>query len=157
MNNKTKGIGFYIILLVVLMGTIAVLLDSEPAPQVSWSDIVRLLEQEQVRAVTVDGDNLLLELRDGTVISHVIPSGDIFLYDLGALIREQRASGVLESQEYIIQTIPWWYSLLPYVVIIVLFAVFWYYIMNKQGGGEKNAMNFGKSRARLATDENKIP
>ena len=155
MNNKTKGIGFYIILLVVLMGTIAVLLDSEPAPQVSWSDIVRLFEQEQVRAVTVDGDNLLLELRDGTVISHVIPSGDIFLYDLGALIREQRASGILESQEYIIQTIPWWYSLLPYVVIIVLFAVFWYYIMNKQGGGEKNAMNFGKSRARLATDENK--
>ncbi|HIU43204.1 MAG TPA: ATP-dependent zinc metalloprotease FtsH [Candidatus Ventrousia excrementavium] len=137
------------------MGTIAVLLDTEPAPQVSWSDIVRLFEQEQVRAVTVDGDNLLLELRDGTVISHVIPSGDIFLYDLGALIREQRASGVLESQEYIIQTIPWWYSLLPYIVIIVLFAVFWYYMMNKQGGGEKNAMNFGKSRARLATDENK--
>ena len=156
LNNKTRGIGFYIILLVVLMGTIAVLrLDTEPAPQVSWSDIVRLFEQEQVRAVTVDGDNLLLELRDGTVISHVIPSGDIFLYDLGALIREQRASGVLESQEYIIQTIPWWYSLLPYIVIIVLFAVFWYYMMNKQGGGEKNAMNFGKSRARLATDENK--
>ena len=155
LNNKTRGIGFYIILLVVLMGTIAVLLDTEPAPQVSWSDIVRLFEQEQVRAVTVDGDNLLLELRDGTVISHVIPSGDIFLYDLGALIREQRASGVPESQEYIIQTIPWWYSLLPYIVIIVLFAVFWYYMMNKQGGGEKNAMNFGKSRARLATDENK--
>ena len=155
LNNKTRGIGFYIILLVVLMGTIAVLLDTEPAPQVSRSDIVRLFEQEEVRAVTVDGDNLLLELRDGTVISHVIPSGDIFLYDLGALIREQRASGVLESQEYIIQTIPWWYSLLPYIVIIVLFAVFWYYMMNKQGGGEKNAMNFGKSRARLATDENK--
>ena len=155
LNNKTRGIGFYIILLIVLMGTIAVLLDTEPTPQVSWSDIVRLFEQEQVRAVTVDGDNLLLELRDGTVISHVIPSGDIFLYDLGALIREQRASGVLESQEYIIQTIPWWYSLLPYIVIIVLFGVFWYYMMNKQDGGEKNAMNFGKSRARLATDENK--
>lgn len=155
MNNKTKGIGFYIIILIVLMGTIAVLLDTDPTPQVAWSDIVRLFEQEQVRAVTVDGDNMLLELRDGTVISHVIPSGDIFLYDLGDLIREQRASGILESQEYIIQTIPWWYSLLPYVVIIVLFAVFWYYMMNKQGGGEKNAMNFGKSRARLATDENK--
>ncbi len=155
MNNKTKGIGFYIIVLIVLMGTIAVLLDGEPQPQASWSDIVLLFEEQKVKAVTVDGDDLLLELRDGTILSHAIPSGDIFLYDLGELIREQRSAGILESQEYIIQTIPWWYSLLPYVVIIVLFAVFWYYMMNKQGGDGKNAVNFGKSRARLATDENK--
>ena len=155
MNNKARGIGFYIILLIVLMGTIAVLLDGEPEPQASWSDIVQLFEQQQVKAVTVDGDELVLQLRDGTVLSHVIPSEDIFLYDLGALISQQRSEGILESQEYIIQTIPWWYSLLPWVVIIVLFAVFWYYMMNKQGGDGKNAMNFGKSRARLATDENK--
>ncbi len=155
LNNKARGIGFYIILLIVLMGTIAVLLDGEPEPQASWSDIVQLFEQQQVKAVTVDGDELVLQLRDGTVLSHVIPSEDIFLYDLGALISQQRSEGILESQEYIIQTIPWWYSLLPWVVIIVLFAIFWYYMMSKQGGDGKNAMNFGKSRARLATDENK--
>ena len=154
MNNRVRGIGFYVIILIILMGTIAVLMNGEPQVQVKWSDIVRLFEEEQVKAVTVDGDDMLLELRDGTVISHVIPSGDIFLYDLGELISRQRSEGILESQEYIIQTIPWWYSLLPYVVIIVLFAVFWYYMASKQDGG-KNAMNFGKSRAHLATDENK--
>ncbi len=155
LKNKARGIGFYIIVLIVLMGTIAVLLESKPQEQMAWSDIVRLFEEEKVKAVTVDGEDMLLELRDGTVISHVLPGDDIFLYDLGDLIRRQRSSGVLESQEYIIQSIPWWYSLLPYVVIIVLFAVFWYYMMNKQGGDGKNAMNFGKSRARLATDDNK--
>lgn len=155
LNNKTRGIGFYIIVLIVLMGTIAVLLDGTPQPQASWSDIVLLFEEQKVKAVTVDGDELLLELRDGVILSHAIPSGDIFLYDLGELIREQRSAGILESQEYIIQTIPWWYSLLPYVVIIVLFAVFWYYMMHKQGGDGKSAVSFGKSRARLATDENK--
>ena len=73
MNNKTKGIGFYIIVLIVLMGTIAVLLDGEPQPQASWSDIVLLFEEQKVKAVTVDGDDLLLELRDGTILSHAIP------------------------------------------------------------------------------------
>ncbi len=50
---------------------------------------------------------------------------------------------------------PWWTAFLPYLIIIVLFGLFWYYMMNKQDGGAKSAMSFGKSRAKLATDDNK--
>ncbi|ODU54540.1 MAG: hypothetical protein ABT01_08300 [Clostridium sp. SCN 57-10] len=141
-------------MLFIILGTIAVLTDTSAQAQYQWSDIVKMFEQEKVRAVAVSGDDMQLELRDGTTISHKIPSDQIFLYDLGSLIAEQRSSGVLEEQEYIVESIPWWYSFLPYLVMIVLFAAFWFYIMKKQDGGA-NAMNFGKSKARLVTDEQK--
>ncbi|NCB04907.1 MAG: AAA family ATPase, partial [Clostridia bacterium] len=112
-----------------------------------------MFERKEVRALAVAGDDMQLELRDGTKIAHKIPSYDIYLYDLGGLIQEQRSDGTLEEQEYIVETIPWWYSFIPYLVIIVLFAAFWFYMMKKQDGG--NAMNFGKSKARLVTDDQK--
>ena len=42
---------------------------------------------------------------------------------------------------------------MPYLIIIVLFGLFWYYMMNKQDGGGKSAMNFGKSRAKMVNSE----
>jgi cell division protease FtsH len=45
---------------------------------------------------------------------------------------------------------PWYVSLLPTVLIIVVMIVFFMVIMNQQNGGK--AMQFGKSRARLAKD-----
>lgn len=153
MNSRARGIGFYVILLFIVLGVLAVLTDTPAQVEYQWSDIVGMFERKEVRALAVAGDDMQLELRDGTKIAHKIPSYDIYLYDLGGLIQEQRSDGTLEEQEYIVETIPWWYSFIPYLVIIVLFAAFWFYMMKKQDGG--NAMNFGKSKARLVTDDQK--
>jgi len=52
--------------------------------------------------------------------------------------------------------IPWWVSLLPYIIIIAAFFFIWNSMISRSGvGGDKGAMRFGKARTRLAGDEKK--
>ena len=46
-------------------------------------------------------------------------------------------------------------QMLPFVILIVGVIVVWYLMMNQANNGNNKAMNFGKSRARLATDNRK--
>src|SRR5699024_4242674 len=44
-------------------------------------------------------------------------------------------------------------AFLPYIILAALLAAFWFFVVNKQDGGARGAMNFGKSRAKLATSD----
>ncbi len=53
------------------------------------------------------------------------------------------------------QTTPWWYSLLPTLIMVILLAGIWIFFMNQaQNGGGGKMMTFGKSRARLYVENN---
>jgi len=52
--------------------------------------------------------------------------------------------------------IPWWVSLIPYIILIAVFFFIWNSMMNRSGiGGDKGAMRFGKARTRVASDDKK--
>ena len=90
------------------------------------------------------------ELNDKSVVKTTIPSVDIFLYDVGDLIKEQRSSGIIQSQSYPEKSGSVFMVFLPYIVIMVLFGAFWFFIISKQQGGGAG-MSFGKSKAKLFT------
>ena len=51
---------------------------------------------------------------------------------------------------------PWWITILPTVgliLILILFGVF--FLQQSQGGGGNRVMSFGKSRAKMSTDDKK--
>jgi cell division protease FtsH len=48
---------------------------------------------------------------------------------------------------------PWWISLLPFVFMTAVFAIFWFVFMQQAQGGGNKVMSFGKSRARLHQDD----
>ena len=51
-------------------------------------------------------------------------------------------------------TMPWWISILPTLVIVALFILFWVFFINQsQSGGGSRVMSFGKSRARMASED----
>ena len=154
-NGRIRGIGFYLLVLVVLLGTVGVLLTTEPKSTTVYSDVVRAFEQEKVKSFVIKDNDLTMQMKDSSVVTYTLPSVDIFLRDLGDTIAKQRSEGIIESQDYVITPTPWWSVILPYALIIVVFLVFWYFMMNRQDGGIKTTMNFGKSRARLASEDGK--
>ena len=148
--------GFYFIVLIVLIGTVGVLLSKSPSNQPIYSDIVRLFEEEKVKEFVIDDSVLTATLYDGSTVVYSIPYLDLFFDELGDLISAQRQSGVIQHEEIKRPaSLPWWAGMVPYVILIVIFGVFWYFMMNKADGGARGAMNFGKSKARLATDDAK--
>ena len=152
-NGKMKGIGLYLLLLVVLIGTIGFLMEPRKEAQLTYSDVTQAFENQDVASFVIDENELTMTMRDGSKFTYQIPSLEVFYYDLGETIRQQRAAGTLTQDFAEKMTMPWWTAFLPYLIIIVLFGLFWYYMMNKQDGGGKSAMNFGKSRAKMVNSE----
>ena len=111
---KLPGVGLYLIIALVVMGTIGVLLDF-PAQQdtVTYSDIVAYFKNEQVDAFVIDGTELTIQLKDEQIIKYDLPGVDIFYYDLGDLITEQRDAGIIRMQDFKVSDTSWFSVLLP--------------------------------------------
>ncbi len=154
---KGMGFGLYFILLLVALGTLGMFMNFPAEGEaIAYSDVVGYFENEQVKAFVIEGTELTMQLRpaeegkDETIVTYDLPAVDIFYYDLGELIAEQRQSGVIEMQDFQVEEASLLSMFMPYIILIGLIGLFWFFMIQKQGGGAGNAMNFGKSRAKRA-------
>ena len=158
MKSNLKIILFYLVLIAVIIFFVAQVFTTTQADKLVYSDIVTYFEQEQVSSFVVDEEYLLtMKLKDGGEVSYQLKSLTIFRDDLGDLILEQKSAGILESYDYEPETVlPWWVSMLPYLIIIVIFVALWFFVMNQAMGGKGNKMNsFGKARVKTAQPDQK--
>ena len=149
-----KGFGLYLlILLVLLAAATAALSQNSKTRQVIYSDVLTYFHNGEVMEFSVDDNVLHAKLRSGETFQYTIADMNLFYFDLGDTILEQQKSGMLEKIDYTTREIPWWMGLVPYLIIIVLMGLFWYFMMNKQDGGGRGPMQFGRARAKLAQDD----
>ena len=158
-KNRARGIGFYLLIGVIILAVIFYLTTPAEQKEYTYSEIEELFRQEQVKSFCLEGDELTLNLyspdSDGnTTIKKTLPNPTWFREDLGDLIEEQTASGVLTEFDYVKGwTAPWWMSILPYLITIVLFIGVWYLLMNKAGGGGAPGVGkFGKAHTRTGEE-----
>lgn len=160
--NRNRNIGFYIVVIIILLATIFILLQKNEKEDLQYSEIRRLFEQENVEYFSIEDDTLVLTLREPVngsySASYQIYSVSIFYEDLHELIDEQYEKGIIEDYDYSVGwQAPWWLSFLPYIIIFIVFGLLWYFMISRGmgGGGDKGAMRFGKARTRLGSDEKK--
>ena len=162
MKNSFKIAIFYIVLIGILIVATASLWNSVPTESLLYSQVVDLFKNEQVREFKVDEDNTLtMNVRimnnDGTegetTLTYQLSDIDMFREDLGELIEAQHEAGIITAYDYPPPyEIPWWLSLLPYIVVIVLFVAMWIYVMNQANGGKGSKINsVGRAKAKLIT------
>ena len=157
-NKRARDLGFYALVLIVLLALIFTLTKSGEAAVPTYSEIIDLFENQQVESFEMSGNELYLFLREPfegeTELMKVIADLDKFDRDLGELIREQKAAGILTEYDYDegFKT-PWWLSFLPYLIIMIVFGVLWYSMMMRAGGGGAGGVaKFSKARTRNASD-----
>ena len=158
-KNRARGIGFYLLIGVIILAVIFYLTTPAEQKEYTYSEIEELFRQEQVKSFCLEGDELTLNLyspdSDGnTTIKKTLSNPTWFREDLGDLIEQQTASGVLTEYDYVKGwTAPWWMSILPYLITIGLFIGVWYLLMNKAGGGGAPGVGkFGKAHTRTGED-----
>ena len=88
------------------------------------------------------------ERADGTRFETKGPATDTALY---ALLKEKKVdwNSELPPQP------GWWTSLFTTLLPILLFVILFFFLMQQTQGGGNRVMSFGKSRARLHSDEKK--
>ncbi len=162
MKNSLKIAIFYIVLIGILIIATASLWDNIPEEKLVFSQVVEMFQNEQVRQFEVDEENNLTMLvrvatADGTAgetyVTYQLRDINLFLDELGELIRTQHEAGIIEAYDYPPPyEIPWWVSLVPYAIVIVLLIVMWMFVMNQATGGKGSKINsVGRAKAKLVT------
>ena len=157
-KNRARDIGFYVLILVILLAAIFSMNQSRTnSSEIPYSEVVSLFKQEKVDSFVAEGDVLTLKLKDGSTVTCELSTISIFYNDLRDLIAVQQEDGILTEYDYPTPwTAPWWASFLPYVILMVILCVVWYVMMSRmQGGGAGGVARFSKARTRLGSDEKK--
>ena len=159
--NKTRQIGFLVLIFVLLLGTIYSMTRNTAKESLVYSEVIELFETKQVESFTIDTDgNLTMQLRSAykgqTKYSYECGSFSIFYNDLNDLVQEQKAEGILTEYDYPpAWEAAWWLSFVPYLIIFVIMGVLWYSMMRSAqgGGGAGGVMKFSKARTHLGSEE----
>jgi len=148
LNRFLRGISLYLLIAILAVTIVTNLTsNSSDVQKIGYSQFNLWVEQGRVREVTIVGEQEVHgTLVDGTKFQTIIPPGTINFAD------QLIARGVhVEAEKP--PTTPWWIALLPNIILIVVFIGIWLFILNQMQGGNNRAMSFGKSRAKLHTEE----
>jgi cell division protease FtsH len=151
-----KGISFYILLFVVILMIFTLYNLPNKTEQKVYSDLVRLIQAGQVKELEIIDHKAIATQLDNSKIEVTIPDVDILYRDVGEELKAQQSAGKLRVNHQEPPTPPWWITILPTLGLVVIFILFWvFFLQQSQGGGGSRVMSFGKSRAKLATDDKK--
>ena len=161
---SSRDVALYLLLILLMLFAVTTLQRMDQANDPTYGQVRTLFEQERVRSFELEGNNLTLEVRgegDATTTVHYELSNlFIFYLDLHELIDQQYRSGILTNYDYRpgIES-SWWFSLLPYLVIILMVGAFWYLMYlrqaNASSGGGPGPSRFGHARTRTLADQGK--
>ncbi len=161
-RNRSRDIGFYVILLIMTAVIIFTLVSGSDTEEISYSEVYELFQNEKVKSFEYNGSSDVIKMQvrddegDGThEVEFEVYSFSLFYEDFGDLIKEQHEKGIIKDYEISQPQTNWWAALIPYVIMFGLIILFWYIMMNKAngGGGANGIGKFGKARTRLGSEE----
>ena len=150
MNDLTKNIILWVIIVVILLAVFSRYMPSTNEPQpITYSTFLKDVEANQVSSVTFQGTMLYGSLTNHKQFKTFNPEtdytaliGTLEKYNVDISGKPPKGEGILE--QILIQ-------LLPVLLLIIVFA---YMLRQMQGAsGGRGAMSFGKSRARLLGED----
>ena len=123
--------------------------ETKQTGQLSYSEFLNMVEQGEVSQVTIQGDKIFGNSNQGRIFRTFAPKD----LELIKILRNKEIEITAKPDD----TSPWYMTiLLSWFPMLLLIGVWIFFMRQMQAGGGK-ALSFGKSRARLATNEkNKV-
>ncbi|KAF1056932.1 MAG: ATP-dependent zinc metalloprotease FtsH [Pseudomonas delhiensis] len=150
MNDMAKNLILWLIIAAVLV-TVMNNFSSPSEPQtLNYSDFIQQVKEGKVERVTVDGYVITGKRQDGDTFKTIRP----MIPDNGLIGDLVNNNVVVEGKQPEQQSI-WTQLLVASFPILVIIAVFMFFMRQMQGGGggRGGPMSFGKSKARLLSED----
>jgi cell division protease FtsH len=149
MNSRTKNILFWVVvgLFMILLFNLFSVPHHEPEEDVIFSEFMTKLDKGEVERVIIKSSHISAVLKDKTRIR-------TYSVEYPELVQVLRDRGVqIEAKPP--DESPWYITFLVTWGPFVLFLGLWFFLMRQMQMGGNKAMSFGKSKARLLTEERK--
>jgi len=154
MKKSTRSFFFLVGGILIAAILVVISLPAVRTQDVPLSQFISEAKTGQVESIDVDGNKLTATLKDTNAPKHVTNKEtsatlkDYGITDPNIVVRVKGTDGGTSSI---------WFQLLITVGPIALIIAFFYFMMRQAQGQGNQAMNFGKSRARLyGTDKKKV-
>ncbi|MDH4192843.1 MAG: ATP-dependent zinc metalloprotease FtsH [Nitrospirota bacterium] len=149
MNSRVKNLLFWVFvcLFMILLFNLFTVPNQHPEDPVIFSEFMAHLEKGDVERVIIKHNNISAILKDGTRIQ----TYSVEYPDLVKVLREKSVQIEAKPPE----DNPWYITFLLSWGPFVLFLGLWFFLMRQMQIGGNRALSFGKSRARLLTEEKK--
>ena len=148
MNDLAKNIILWVVVAIILMSVFSNLSTNRSVKEISYSEFIKDIKSRQVIDVTLTGRVITGTLQDGTKFSTYSPETDN-----KAMIGDLLDSGVEIKARPLEQSI-WMQIFISSFPFLIIIAIWLYFMRQMQGGGGKGgALSFGKSKARLLSED----
>ena len=152
------GVIVYLAILAALCGWLLGLFTGGRG-DLTYSEVVELFQDEQVKSFTVQDDAIYLQLHSSyngkTELVANLANSESFRAEMWELMQQQKEAGILESYDFIPDSAFNPMSLvLPLALAGLVVLIVWFLLMSK--ANQNNPMaNFGKARTVLGLPDNK--
>lgn len=128
--------------------------DSSDLRTLRYDEIIKNIQAGNIKEMVIDQYSVTGILTNGTEFEGVIPPQSLFIQL--PEVHEAIIAGTIQKAEVKapVQN-PWWASLLPTLFLVLLMVVFFFIFTQQSQGGGSKVMSFGKSKAKLHTDDKK--
>lgn len=159
MRKQMKGYGWYIVILLIVIGAyyFSTNMDFKDSNAYTYSQFVKDLDGKQIASIDIYPNQ---EVPTGHVtVTDVNGKEKSFpVSDTKEIEKMARAAEIEKTYTHNIDKPSWFLtSVLPYILVFIIIIVLFSFLSNQAsvGGGNSKVMNFGKSRAKMTTEENK--
>jgi len=149
MNSKVKNLLFWVVvgLFMILLFNLFSVPTHTPEDDVIFSDFMAQLDKGQVTKVIIKSSHISAILKDGTRIRTYSAEYP----DMVKVLRERNVQIEAKPPD----ENPWYITFLVTWGPFILFLGLWFFLMRQMQIGGNKALSFGKSRARMLTEERK--
>ncbi|MFO0707229.1 MAG: ATP-dependent zinc metalloprotease FtsH [Nitrospira sp.] len=149
MNSRVKNLLFWVVvgLFMILLFNLFSVPTHAPEEEVIFSDFMAKIDKGDVEKAIIKGNHISAVLKDKTRIRTFSPDYP----DLVKVLREKDVQIEVKPPD----ESPWYITFLVTWGPFILFLGLWFFLMRQMQIGGNKALSFGKSRARMLTEERK--
>ncbi|MPM33981.1 ATP-dependent zinc metalloprotease FtsH [bioreactor metagenome] len=158
MNKFFKGIGFYLLIFIIIVGIVQFSgKPTEKIQQFEFSKMYRELSEGNISKLYFINETAVEgTIKDtNTKFRSYVPKevmGDKFANEVLQQVKEGKVTSLGGEPK---PSAPWFVEMLPTLLLIFFMVILWFVFMNQSQGGGGKVMNFGKSKAKVHKDDEK--
>ncbi|SFK39881.1 cell division protease FtsH [Halobacillus dabanensis] len=158
MNRIFRNTIFYLLIFLVVIGVVGLFRgQGDPQTEYNVNEFYNKLNNGEIEEMTIQPVNGVMRItgqeqgaEEGETFITQVPANDEMIANITETAQEQSVLNV-EQEEQPSAWVTFLTSIIPFVIIFILF----FFLLNQAQGGGSRVMNFGKSKAKMYSEEKK--
>ncbi len=154
MKKFSSATLWLVALFVIIIVAVAISGEKKSSNTLTVNEFEKAYREQKLKSMEISEDRMIVtgELKDNRKYQAVVPYERLL-----QIIAEYPDVNDIQETYTKPTSIPFWLQYLPTILLIVMIVAFWFLFMQQsQGGGSgRGVMNFGKSKAKIASPDKK--